>query len=230
MRNFLKFGLTAFALMFVLGAFAVTETKAQGGLAEVLKRMELHNKALTSLKAAVMMEKYNSQLDERDVSEGTIMYVPQKGTDAYIRIDWTKPIEESLAIVNKQYRLYRPKLKQAIEGKVDNAKGSPKAGGALAFMNMSKAQLKANYTIKYIGQETAGGVSTIHLELTPKTKTSYKTADLWVDADGMPIQAKVTENNNDTTTVFLSNLRKNETINGSVFVIDLPKGTKKIAG
>lgn len=228
MRNFLKFGLTAFALIFLSGAFAVTETKAQGGLAEILKRMDVNNKTMTSLKAGVKMEKNNSQLGEVDVSEGTIIYLPQKGKDAYVRIDWTKPTEESLAIVNKQYRLYRPRLKQAMEGKVDGAKGNAKAGGALVFLNMSKAQLKANYKIEWGGQETVGGVPTVHLVLTPKNKTSYKTADLWVDSDGMPIQAKVTENNNDTTTVFLSNLKKNETINGSVFAIDLPKGTKII--
>jgi outer membrane lipoprotein-sorting protein len=232
MRNFLKFSLSAFALMFLLGTFAVTETKAQntGPLGEALKRMDEHNKALTSLRASVVMEKYNSQLDESDITEGKVIYLPQKGRDAYVRIDWTKPVEESLAIVNKQYRLYRPALKQAMEGKVDSAKGSPKAGGALAFMNMSKKQLRDNYTMTYAGQENVGSIPTWHIVLVPKTKTSYKSADLWVDGNGMPIQAKVTENNNDTTKVLLSNLEKNKTIDASVFVINLPKGTKKITG
>jgi outer membrane lipoprotein-sorting protein len=232
MRNFLKFSLSAFALMFLLGTFAVTETKAQntGPIAEALKRMDEHNKALTSLRANVVMEKYNSQLDEKDVSEGKVIYLPQKGRDAYVRIDWSKPVQESLAIVNKEYRLYRPALKQAMDGKVDSAKGSPKAGNALAFMNMSKAQLKANYTMTYGGQENIGSIPTWHIVLTPKTKQKHKQADLWVDGNGMPIQAKVTEDNNDTTTVLLSNLEKNKTIDASVFVINLPKGTKKITG
>jgi hypothetical protein len=39
--------------------------------------------------------------------------------------------------------LYRPRLKQAIVGNAKDAKGNGKANGALAFMNMSKAQLKA---------------------------------------------------------------------------------------
>ena len=70
-------------------------------------------------------------------------------------------------------------------------------------MSMSKAQLQSNYTVNYLGQESAGGTSTWHLELVPKTKTSYKTAELWVDSNGMPIQAKIIEQNNDSTTVFL---------------------------
>jgi outer membrane lipoprotein-sorting protein len=232
MKNFLKYSLSALALMFLFSAFAVTETKAQAGpLGEILKRMDEHNKALKSLKANVVMEKYNSQLDESDVSEGKAMYVPQKGRDAYVRIDWSKPVVESLAVVDKEYILYRPALKQAITGKVDKAKDNGKAPSALAFMNMSKAQLKANYTIKYVGQEKiSGGIPTWHIELIPKATSTYKSADLWVDGNGMPIQAKVTENNGDTTTVQLSGLEKNINIDGKVFAINPPKGTKIIKG
>lgn len=96
-------------------------------------------------------------------------------------------------------------------------------------MNMSRAQLKANYTVEYLGEATVGGsVKTWHLRLTPKTKTSYKSSELWVDKDGFPVQSKVVENNNDTTTVLLSNIKKNVTLNGASFQINLPKGTKII--
>lgn len=230
MNKFLRFGLTTLALIFVFNAFAVVETKAQV-LNKILDTMDAHYKALSSLQANVKMDKYNAQLDEHDVTEGTTKYLPLKGRDALVRIDWTKPVVESLAVVNKEYVIYTPRRGQAIIGKVDKAKGSAKSNSALAFMNMSKAQLKANYNVKYIGQETvSGGIQTWHLELTPKTKTSYKLADIWVDGDGMPIQMRVTENNNDSTTILLSNLRKNETLNTKIFVIDLPKGTKKLEG
>ncbi len=44
----------------------------------------------------------------------------------------------------------------------------------------------------------------------------------------MPVQAKVVENNNDATTVLLSSLQKNQTINAKVFKIDYPKKSTKI--
>ncbi len=101
----------------------------------------------------------------------------------------------------------------------------------MAFINMSKEQLKTNYTIKYLGQENvSGGTPTWHLELMPKAATSYKSAELWVDGNGMPIQAKVIENNKDSTTIFLSSLQKNVALKTDVFVIKLPKDTKKIEG
>ncbi len=232
MKSFLRTTLAAIAVTLFFSAFTATQTNAQAGnpLPEILKRMDNNNKALTTLQASVKMDKFNSQLGEHDVTEGTAKYLPVKGRDALVRIDWSKPRQESLAIVNKQYVVYRPTLKQAFTGNVENAKSGGKgANNALAFINMSKEQLKANYTIKYIGEETvSGGTRTFHLELTPKNTTNYKFADLWVDGDGMPIQAKVTENNNDTTTVFLSNIKKNEQINTKIFVIDFPKKTTKI--
>src|SRR5688572_19260364 len=115
MMKFLRSSLTALALL--LAVFAATEARAQGNIPnEILKRMEAHRQSLTSLQANVKMAKYNAQLNETDVTEGTTMYLPVKGRDALVRIDWTRPLQETLSVVNKQYVLYRPRLKQAIVG------------------------------------------------------------------------------------------------------------------
>lgn len=232
MKSFLKLGLTAIAIALFFNAFTVIETKAQGNnpLNEILKRMETNRSTMKTLRSNVTMVKYDSVLKESDTLQGKTIYLPTKGRDALVRIDWTKP-DEILSVVNGKYVLYRPRLKQAIVGNVKEAKGSGKANGALSFMNMSKDQLKANYTIKYLGQENvSGGAPTWRLELTPKTAMNFKIAELWVDGNGMPVQAKVIETNNDTTTVLLSNFEKNSTINASQFEVKLPKDTKIIKG
>lgn len=227
MKSYFRLGLAAAALMLFFNAFAVTETKAQV-IDQILKKMDEHYKALKSLRSNVTMVKFDSLLQESDKYEGTTSYLPAKGREAFVRIDWVKPAQEILSVVNGKYVVYRPRLNQAIIGETKNTqKGSPTANNALAFMNMSRAQLKANYTIRYMGQENvSGGIPTWHLELTPKTKQKYKLADLWVDGNGMPIQAKVTETNNDTTTVLLTNLQKNTTINAGDFEVVLPKDVK----
>jgi len=230
MKLFLRLSLTAIAITLFFSAVTVTETKAQQ-LNEILKRMEINRSAMKTLRSEVTMVKYNAQLKESDTTQGASIYLPLKGRDALVRIDWIKPVEEKLAVVSGKYTLYRPRLKQAIVGNAKNAKGNGKANGAMSFMNMSKEQLKANYTIKYLGEEkVSSGIPTWHLELTPKTATNFKLAELWVDGNGMPIQAKVIEKNNDSTTVLLSNFEKNATINASSFEIKLPKGTKIIDG
>lgn len=233
MKSLLRLGFAAFALMLFFGAFAATETRAQNILPEILKRMETHRNSLTSLRSNVTMVKINDQLKEKDITEGTAYYLPSKGRDALIRIDWTKPVEETLAVVNKKYVLFTPRRKTAIVGNASDAKGKGKANNLFAFINMSKEELKAKFTIKTLGQETvSGGIQTWHLEMTPKNAAgfNFKSAEMWVDGNGMPIQIKVTEGNKDTTTLLLSNLQKNISIKTSVFDVKLPKGTDVIEG
>lgn len=226
-QSFIKL-LPMFMIGIVIFVGTATSASAQGVINEILSRMEAHNKALTSLRSGVTMAKVNAQLGAVDTTEGTAIYVPQRGKNPLVRIDWVNP-KESLAVVDKQYVIFRPALSQAYTGTTDSAKGNAKAGGALAFMNMSRAQLKQNYSIKYLGEETVkGGAKTWHLELTPIARTSYKSAEIWVDGNGMPIQSKVIEHNNDSTTVLLSNMQKNVRIDKADFKIALPKGTKII--
>ena len=221
-----------FLPMFLIGFLifgGVQAASAQGILNEILSRMDAHNKSLTSLRANATMVQVNSQLGVADTTEGTVAYLPIRGKNPAVRVDWSRPKKETLAAIDKQYVMYRPELAQAYTGSTDSAKGNAKAGSALAFMSMSKAQLKQNYSMKYLGEATlANGTKTWHLELTPTARTSYKSAEVWVDGNGMPIQSKVTEHNIDSTTVLLSNLQKNVKIDRSSFKVDLPKGTKII--
>jgi outer membrane lipoprotein-sorting protein len=226
MRKYLKLALPALAMMFVLGT--VTQSNAQGGeLGKILRRMDAHNKGLTTLRADVTMGKQNAQLgDDPVISVGTALYAKRAGKDALVRIDWRKP-QESLAVIDGKYYMYRPGLKMAYTGSVQSASKDTKGTSALAFMNMSKEQLSANYTAEYLGDATlSDGTMTVQLRLTPKAKTSYKTADLWIDVDGMPRQSKIVENNGDSTTVLLSNLKKNPSLKTSEFQIKWPNGTQ----
>lgn len=217
--------------MFLFSA-AATETKAQGILREILKRMDANSKSLVSLKSNIKMEKRDAQLGDTDLSEGEMKLLPGRSDkQIYLRVDWSKPRQESLAVANGEYIVYTPKTNRALVGKVDQVKKGPKASNVLTFMTMSKAELSANYDVVLIGEETvSGGTNTWHLVLTPKTAATYKSADLWVDANGMPVQAKIVEKNNDTTTVFLSSIQKNVTIKGSDFKITPPKGTEIVRG
>lgn len=231
MSKFLRFGLFAIAFVLVFNAFAVTETKAQGVLNEILKRMETHRASLRTMQSDVTMVKHDNMLGEDDTLKGVVKYIPGKTeNDMFIRIDWTKP-DEKLAVLKTDYVLYRPPLGQAIVGKVGKAKNSANAGGVLSFMSMSKAQLKANYTPEYIGRETlSNGSAAVHIKLTPKAAQKYKFAELWVDDDGMPLQMKVVESNGDWTTVLLSGVKKNVQLKSDDFKISYPKDTKIVKG
>lgn len=231
MKSYLRFILPAIALMIVFGGVSALESKAQPGkLGEILRRMDAHNKALTTVRADVTMGKQNAQLgDEPEITTGTAIYAKRPGKDALVRIDWKKPLEESLAVVDGRYIIYRTKLGVAYTGSAKEKSKDTKGNSALAFMNMSKADLSANYTAVYLGEATlSDGTRTVQLQLTPKNKTSYKSAELWIDVDGMPRQSKIVENNNDTTQVLLTNLKKNPSLKSSDFKVSYPDGTKVV--
>jgi outer membrane lipoprotein-sorting protein len=226
MSNFLRTGLIAIALTLVFVSVAATETNAQ--INEILKRMDTYYAKLQALRSDIKMIKYNDNLkvtEDSDIYEGKMMYLPAKGRNAYVRIDWSKPVE-TFSVVDKKYVIYRPRLKQALTGNVDNAKGSAGANNPLSFINMSKQQLKANFDIKYLGEETATGATTWHLELTPKKGAKYKKSDIWVNKNGLPIQIKITESSNDSTTVQLTSINDSGKINPADFKVNLPDGTK----
>lgn len=231
MKNLLRLGLTAIAIAFFFNAFAVTETKAQNPLPEILKRMDEHYKALKSLQADIKRAQFNSQLDETDISSGTITLIPGKGRNFSLRLDWAKPKQEILSVVNGQYVAYIPNIKRAYTGSSESKNVTDKGGNILKVMSMSKDELKANYNIQLVGEEKVNGnIPTWHLKLTPKASSNFKFADLWVDGNGMPIQGKVTKLNDDTDSALLTSLKKNSTISASIFKINLPKGTEIVKG
>ena len=230
MNKALHYSLLIFSFGLIFSLSTVREARAQGITEEALRRMDVYNKSLQSLSADVTMVKTNAQLNVSDTTYGNTSYLPKtakRGT--YVRINWTKPVEEQISVRGDDYELYQPRLNQVYVGKVNKAKNSASVGGALSFMNMSKAQLKANYSITNLGEEQiSGGIRTLHLQLTPNAPTSYKLAEIWIDKDGVPRQAKVVEKNSDSTTVLLSNIERNITMKAEIFKLKYPGSVKKI--
>ena len=206
--------------------------QSAGLVSSVLNRMERNRQSLKSLKASLSMEKYNSQLRDKDQYVGNVMYMPASGRNAYVRIEWQKPQHEILAVANGKYRLYRPRLNQVLEGKSGSVKGQGGAGGVLDMMYMSKQQLEAKFQpVQDVREETLwGGISTIHLTLVPKGSAGYQYAEIWVDSGGMPVQTKIVEKNGDATTMRLSGMERNLKISTDDFNLKLDSNVKIIKG
>ncbi len=225
---------TLVALMLAaLVAIPLPHANAQAGLvSSILNRMEKNRQNLKSLAADISMEKYNSQLRDSDKYYGTVRYIPAGGRAAsLVRLDWNKPQQEILVVANGAYLLYRPRLKQVIEGKTATV-NNKKDNDVLALLNMSAAQLRSRFgDFQDKGEETIwGGVKTAHLKAVPKTAASYEYIELWIDESGMPVQAKMVEKNGDSTTMRLSNVNRNVDIPMNTFKLDLDSSVKRIKG
>ena len=228
MKRLISLGL---ALAFILSVVVInpTTTNGQGAglVSSVLNRLEKNRQSLKSLRAGISMVKYNSQLGVEDKYNGVVIYLPGAGKQASVRIDWNSPRRESIAVANSKYTIFRPALKVAYTG--DSRKiGRDKVGGLMEMMNMSRGQLEARFhPVKDVREETLwGGVGTIHLTLVPKGNAGYKYAEVWIDSAGMPIQTKIVEKNDDSTTMRLTALEKNQKISSSDFDIKLDSNVK----
>lgn len=230
MKKLIPLSLAVAVLLTVLAGSSPQNVNAQGAgvVSAILNRMERNRRDMRSLRAAISMEKWNNQLRENEKAEGWLAYMPASGRNAYVRVEWHRPRKEVLTVADGQYQLYNQRQNVVYEGRASGGKNT-KASSVLSYLNMSAAQIRANFNADYLGDETLfGDVRTSHLKITPKGAASYKYAEIWVDGSGMLIQAKVVERNDDSTTVRLLNLQKNDAISTDHFRQQLPGGVKRV--
>ena len=229
----------ALAALMLLASLSVAPPRAQaqgpGLISSILNKMDRNRRSLASLRSNITMWKYNAQLRDTDKYTGDVAYVAAKGRDANVRVDWTRPAQEILAVSNGQYTLYRPRLKQAFQGATKNvgSKGGGKANNVLGFaLNMTSAQAKSQFNVELVGEGELykGSPHVWWLKLVPRGGAPYQFAEVWVTDDGMPIQTRVTEKNNDSTTVRLTGIQRNTNVSPDTFNVPLPEGTKIVKG
>jgi outer membrane lipoprotein-sorting protein len=226
----------ALAALMLLASLSVAPPSAQaqgpGLISSILNKMDRNRRTLGSMRASIYMEKFNAQIRDSDKYTGNVAYVAAKGRDANVRVDWVKPAEV-LAVSGGKYKLYRQRLGQMLEGSTTSAKGSGKANSVLSFaFNMTGAQAKSQFNVELIGEGELykGSPHVWWLKLVPRGNQGFKYAEVWVTDDGMPIQTRVTEKNNDSTTVRLTGIQRNPNIPMNTFDFTPPAGTKVVKG
>jgi len=232
MKKKFSLGLVAGLFLGVVFLPSISVANSQAGLVStIFNRMQRNQQNLKSLSAELTMEKYNAQLHDSDNYYGSVRYIPVAGRSAFVRLEWNKPQHEILVVANGAYVLYRPRLNMAYYG-TTNSIHSQKDSDVLALMNMSAAQLRTRFgEPEDVRDETLwGGVWTQHLKVTPKGPASYKYIEVWVDKEGMPVQTKMVEKNDDSTTMRLSNVEKNQTIPMDQFTLKLDSSVKRVKG
>ena len=232
MKRLFSFSLVVGLFLATMSIAPASRTSAQsaGLVSSILNRMERQKRNLKTLRADITMEKYNSQLQIKETWSGIVLYIPAAG-NAFVRLEWNSPQHEILTTENGNYILYRPRKGMAYYGKT-NSIGSRNDSDVLALMNMSATQLRTRFgEFQDMRDETLwGGVATTHFKVYPKVAASYKYIEAWIDNEGMPVQTKMVEKNDDATTIRLTNLAKNQTIPPDQFKQSLDASVKRVKG
>lgn len=222
-----------FATLSLIAVLAVTATtvvfaprtanaQSAGLVSSILNRMDRNRRDLRTLRSNVMMEKCNAQIGDCERRMGAMIYMPGKGRNSNVRIDWQRPQVEMLAVADGKYTLFRPRLNMAYTGNANSNRN--RVSSVLGFgLNVTQQQLRTQFEpVQVIGEGTLdGGVHVTQLKLVPKGNAGYKYAEIWVDDSGMPVQTKWVERNDDYTTVRLFNVQKNAGISANDFRLQL---------
>lgn len=191
---------------------------------EALKRLRDFQKSLKSVRASVRSTETIKADTPPEISEGTMIVVPRDRSIA-LRIDWTSPKKETIAVVGGKYVVYRPDEKRAMTGSVDpNSKNALLLAFTLGQDDLGKA-----YDVKYLGEEVLeNGVNASRIELTAKSAGDYKTIEIWIDSQGAVVRTRAVRTIGGSLDVLFSNTQVNVPIEKSEFAVTLEPGTEII--
>lgn len=204
---------------------------AQQPLSATLNRMEKAHQELKSLKADLAQQKTNAQIGVSDNEFGAMIYKPAAGKGkGRLRIDYTRPSNDTIAVVGENVIFYQPRINQVFKSTLAKA-SKGKVGGYTQLIGLdgSLKSLSGSYNIEMIKEEAIGGQATTMLRLTPKSPGQFASIELWVSQSSwLPIQWKLVEKNGDYTVVSLRNIKLNIPIPDSAFTVSLPSGVKVV--
>lgn len=228
MNKFVSYSVMLMLVVASTLTFSTEGATAQsaGVVSSILNRLDQNRRSLRSLRAGVVMQKYNAQIKDADTSFGGVVYQPGV-KNPNVRVEWQRPQQEVLAVSNGKYVLFRPRLGMAYEGSANSEKS--KVSGVLGFgLNISGGELRTKFDVQPLGKKELNGAAVDHVKLIPRGRAGYNYAEIWVDGSGMPVQTRVVERNGDMTTVQLQNIQKNARVDASDFRLDLPGNVRRV--
>ena len=231
MKNFL-ISMIAAGLVSVVPVGATTGSLApQQLLTGILNKMEKAHQELKSLRAELLQQKTNSQIGITDNEYGSMIYKPSTGRGkGRLRIDYTRPTKDTIALVGDNVIFYQPRLNQVFKSSLAKA-AKGKAGGLTQLIGLdgSIKSLASKYNSEFLKDETINGQKTTLLRLTPKTAGQFSAIDIWVNQQNwIPAQWKLIERNGDYTIVSLRNVQLNTPISDGAFNVAIPSGVKVV--
>ena len=210
------------AVTFAAAASKANPARTNGKLDEVLANMERAARTINTIEADMFQEKRDMQIGGApEQYAGRIYFSHGKACDK-VRINYTKPAGQVVAVLCEEIDLYQPRIKQMI---VTSRKAQAAKNQEFSFIATpykSVPELKSQYNIVYVGDEQGNA----KLDLTPKSQSSVQKLTLWVDQTSwLPIKYRVIEKNNVATTFTLNNLTKNRNLSVD-FKVKVAPGTK----
>jgi outer membrane lipoprotein-sorting protein len=216
----------------LLGALLLSGMQ-EGPLDTVLGNMARANQELATLSARLVQQKLYPQLGIEDPPESGEFAVKRKPGQLLARVEIQVPELRIVTLDGRRFLLYQPRIKQAIEGTVEDSGGGRSGTSFLSYFLGGVSRANADYDVSLVGDESLDGRPTSHLRLRkkPSARVLYTQIDLWVDQEvWLPVKQEFIEVNQNLTRVVFDDLRVNVDLPDSHFTIKLPPGVERLRG
>ena len=232
MKRFISLAIIAGILLLLTGADNRAGANAQPQLLTgILNKMRKANQDLKSLKAEIVQEKTNTQIGVTDTTYGQLLYKPGAGnSNRKLRIDYTKPSHDILAVDGDKYVFYQPRIKQAFQGltsKISKGKQDGLAQILAIVLSGSLGSASGEYELSMVKDEMVNGIMTSMLRAIPKSNKQFTSIDIWISQQSsIPVRFSATERNGDLTVFTFKNMDLNTNVSDNAFKLNLPRGTE----
>lgn len=199
---------------------------ADDPLAATLARMDRAAVGFTGITADFRKVDHTAVIQEDSSNSGSFLLKRPKPRDVHVLWDIKEPDKSQVSVDTKEAIVYHPLTKVETVYNLSSYKSVVNQFLVLGFGSTSK-ELESSYTIKAGGAEMVGAEKTMRLELTPKSeevRKYFSKVELWIsDANGLPVQQKLTEPNGDYHLATYSHMLINPRLPESALKLNLPK-------
>jgi len=221
--------LTWFRRVFVLSITAAAyAAPAADPLDAVMARMDQAAATFKGLTADIQKVSHTDVVNVNDTDSGTIVVKKYKPGDTRIRIDFTSPRQQNVAIGGGKAIVYKPQTNEAQEVDLGKNRGIVDQFMLLGFGSNS-SELKNAYTVTLEGPDNVNGEKTTRIQLIPKDKevlAHVKKCELWISEKGWTVQQRFYTDSKDYVLSTYSNMKINPVIADKDVKLELPKGVK----
>ena len=197
---------------------------------DVLSKLDQNAAKFRSMTGNITKLSYTKVIDDKSTEEGTIALRKISARDLQVLIDFKKQDPKTVALRGRKAEIYYPKLKLVQE--LDLGKRTDLMDQFLLVgFGTTGQELKANYSVKYVGDETISGQKAWKLELIPiaaERREKLQKLELWIDSDEFyPVQQKFIQPSGDYYLFTYKDVKVNPQLGDEAFKLNLPKGVKR---
>lgn len=193
--------------------------KSEGGLKEVLKRMDLTAAVFRTAQADFVWKNYTSVVNTFSDPQPGKIYFRRFGNQIEMAAELLPPAAKQLVFSGGKMHIYTPRTGEVQEYDASEHREEFETILVVGF-GSGGSDLHKSFDVKYCGRETVNGAETDKLELIP-TSTSIKArfpkVVLWINSEGVSLRQQLFDQNEDYRLADYSNIKLNKKLPKDAF-------------